>query len=380
MSHPQSLFTRATRHLIAMRWVLPMSIGAAIIIAFSIAAQTYVQMLNHHHSLTRLFVWQFGRWLFWALVAPIVLHHGVLIAFRSKSLVRLATSIVAAAVVLIATHLVVASLLTVSLQPYVPIETYTFAVSLKANAQNQLLIDVFVYAMLLALGYAAAVYDRARVAELRESRLEADLARAQLNALRLEIEPHFLFNTLNAIASLIRSRSHDRALEMLLGLSELMRATLEEKPEQIRSVDAEIAFVRRYVDLQRERFIDRLEVRYDIAPAAGSCAIPTLLVQPLVENAFRHGIARQSGACRLEIAARIEGGRLHLWVRDDGAGLPPGFSVDSHGGVGLRNIDSRLRRLYGDKASLHVQPAGGRGTEVHIEIPIQASRHLQAVG
>ena len=363
-----------------MRWVLPLGIGAAVVIALSIAAQTYVQMLNHGHSLPRLFFWQFGRWLFWALVAPIVLHYGVLIGVPTKSPGRRTMTVIVMAVALIALHLVVASLLTFWLQPYVPVETYTFAVSFDLAWRNQLLIDIFVYAMLLALGYAAAVYDRARLAELRESRLEADLARAQLNALRLEIEPHFLFNTLNAIASLIRSRSHDRALQMLLGLSELMRATLEEGTGHTRSVDEEIAFVRRYVDLQRVRFSDRLDVHYDVAPESAACAVPTLLVQPIVENAFRHGIARRSGGCRLEIGACIDGDRLQLWVRDDGVGLPDGFSLDTHGGVGLRNIHSRLQRMYGDAASLNIRPGADGGTEVRIEIPARGAQRLQAVG
>jgi two-component system, LytTR family, sensor kinase len=160
-----------------------------------------------------------------------------------------------------------------------------------------------------------------------------------------------------------------------------MRSTLDHDVEQTRTVDAELAFVRRYVELQRVRFIDRLQVTYDVAAEAGPQLIPTLLVQPLVENAFRHGIARQPGNCRLEIAAGLEEGRLHLRVRDDGAGLPDHFSIGARGGVGLRNVESRLRRLYGDQASLHVTPASPRGTEVHIELPVRlpAEQRLQAV-
>jgi LytS/YehU family sensor histidine kinase len=311
-----------------------------------------------------------------------VLRHGVAIAVRPGPRRRLAATFGLAAIVLIAGHVIVSSLLTVWLQPYVPVETYTFAVALRGNVQNQLPVDVFVYAMMLAMGYAIAVYDRARVAQLRESQLEADLAHAQLNALRLEIEPHFLFNTLNAIASLIRSRSTDRALDMLLGLSALMRATLDRPAEHTRTVDAELAFVQQYVELQRVRFMDRLDVCYQVAPDAGRCAIPTLIVQPLVENAFRHGIARRPGHCRLEVGARLEGPRLHLWVHDNGAGLPDGFSIDSHSGVGLRNTASRLRRFYGDEASFRIQPAAGGGTEAHIELPAHAApeQRLQAAG
>jgi len=380
MSHPNRAAADSARQPIAERWVIPFGICVAAIIAFSVAAQTYVQMLSHGHSFARLFLWQFSRWLFWAAVAPVVLRQGVTLAQGSKSRRRVGF-VILTAVGLVVVHLVLASLLTFWLQPYVPIETYTLSVSFGLATQNQLIVDVLVETMLLILGYSAAAYDRARVAELRESRLEADLARAQLNALRLEIEPHFLFNTLNAIASLIRSHASDRALEMLLGLSELMRSTLDSDVEQTRTVDAELAFVRRYVELQRVRFIDRLQVTYDIAVDAGSQLVPTLLVQPLVENAFRHGIARQPGNCRLEIAAGVEEGRLHLRVRDDGAGLPEDFSIGARGGVGLRNVESRLHRLYGDQASLHVVPASPRGTEVHIELParLPAEQRLQAV-
>jgi sensor histidine kinase YesM len=363
-----------------MRWVIPLGICTAAVIAFSISGQIYVQMLAHRHSFARLFFWQFSRWLFWAAVAPVVLRHGATLAQGAKPRSRMAV-VVPLAIALIAAHLVLSSLLTYWLQPYVPIERYTLAVSFGLAMQNQLIVDVLVYTMLLILGYAAAVYDRARLAELRESRLEADLARAQLNALRLEIEPHFLFNTLNAIASLIRSQSGERALEMLLGLSELMRSTLDHDVEQTRTVDAELAFVRRYVELQRVRFVDRLQVSYDIAADVGPQLVPTLLVQPLVENAFRHGIARQPGSCHLEITARVDEGRLHLRVRDDGAGLPEHFSIGTRGGVGLRNAESRLRRLYGDQASLHVGPAAPRGTEVHLVIParLAPAPRLQAV-
>jgi two-component system, LytTR family, sensor kinase len=216
MSHPHRAAAEPTRQPIDVRWVIPFGICVAAVIAFSVAAQTYVQMLSHGHSFGRLFFWQFSRWLFWAGVAPVILRQGVTFAQGSKSRRRVGL-VVLTAVGLTVVHLVLASLLTFWLQPYVPIERYTLTVSFRLATQNQIVVDILVETMLLVLGYAAAVYDRARVAELRESRLEADLARAQLNALRLEIEPHFLFNTLNAIASLIRSQASERALEMLLG-------------------------------------------------------------------------------------------------------------------------------------------------------------------
>jgi hypothetical protein len=153
----------------------------------------------------------------------------------------------------------------------------------------------------VAASYAGAVYAHARSLEVRESRLEADLARAQLDALRLEIEPHFLFDTLNAIASFIRSRANDRALAMLLGLGDLMRESIDSSHQHTTTLGAELAFVQRYIYLQRVRFMDRLTVHYDAPAGCESSPVPSFLLQPLVENAFRHGIARRPGQCRLQI-------------------------------------------------------------------------------
>ena len=201
------------------------------------------------------------------------------------------------------------------------------------------------------------MYSRARSLELRESRLEADLVRAQLDALRLEIEPHFLFNTLNSIAALIRSRASDRALAMLLELSELLRAAVDGRRQHTTTLAEEAAFVKRYIELQRARFSDRLDVKYSISPDSERCAVPAFLLQPVVENAFRHGLARRTGSCRLELAASIDAGQLHLSVRDDGAGLPADFNLVEHAGTGLGNARLRLQRLYDGAARLDLEPS-----------------------
>ena len=109
--------------------------------------------------------------------------------------------------------------------------------------------------------------------------------------------------------------------------------------------------MKRYIELQRARFSDRLDVQYAISPESESCAVPSFLLQPLVENAFRHGVAKRAGPCRLELAASVNNGELHVWVRDDGAGLPADFSVTDHAGTGLRNTSMRLQRLYDGNAA-----------------------------
>ena len=189
------------------------------------------------------------------------------------------------------------------LQPYVPIQRYRFGEALDMMFKSQIIADLLVYTLLLLAGRAIAVGRRARQLAMREAQLETDVARARLEALRLEIQPHFLFNTLNSIAALIRIRANDQALKMLLGLGELMRATIDRTPSQVTTWPIELDFTKGYIELQQVRFGDRLDVAYAIDPAADACLVPAFLLQPIVENAFRHGIGAKAGRCRLEMAA-----------------------------------------------------------------------------
>jgi LytS/YehU family sensor histidine kinase len=229
--------------------------------------------------------------------------------------------------------------------------------------------DALAYLTLMLVGWALAAYDRASQSRLRESRLEAELARAQLEALRLEVQPHFLFNTLNSIASLIRVDAGDRALDMLVRLGDLMRTTLERPKVQLVTLGSELDFTKRYIELQQARFADRLEVEYAIADGSEAWTVPSFVLQPLVENAFRHGLGRRSGVGLLQIGSRVERGCLRVWVVDDGGGLPAGFSLPRDAGTGLGNIWSRLEHLYGGAASLTVRAGESSGTIVELLLP-----------
>jgi sensor histidine kinase YesM len=230
-------------------------------------------------------------------------------------------------------------------------------------------VDPLAYGLLLVSGRVLAAHERARRLELRESQLESQLTRAQLDALRLEIQPHFLFNTLNSIAALIRVHDHAGALSMLLGLSDLMRATLNEPAGHLAPLGHETEVIKQYVELQRIRFGDRLNVTYEVDAACEGIAIPTLLLQPLVENALRHGLAPHARPCHLVIGASQSRDRLRLWVSDDGAGLPAGFDLSRDAGTGLSNTRSRLERLYGQAATITIGPNPGGGAIVELVLP-----------
>jgi two-component system LytT family sensor kinase len=351
-----------------VRRALFLACGVAVVLALAVSAQVYLSMLDHGHSFARLFGWQLGSWGFWGLVSPIIyqmggrLIEGPPIRFRVVRMMILGLTVMAV-------HMGVAATFTVWTRPFYPLPASSFRGAFLGQLPTLFVFDLFVFSILLAVGSAHQGYHRARRLDLRESRLEAELARAQLHALRLEIQPHFLFNTLNSISALIRLKDHDGALKMLLGLSDLMRTAVEQPKSQVVMLSAEIEFVKRYVDLQRTRFADRLQVNYYIGDDCQQVPIPTFLLQPLVENALRHGAAPTPGTCHVQIGARTEAGRLRLWVADDGVGLPQGFDVGRHAGTGLSNTRSRLAQLYGGEATFDVRAGDVAGTIVEIAFP-----------
>lgn len=203
--------------------------------------------------------------------------------------------------------------------------------------------------------------DRERVA------LEGQLALAELKALRMQLQPHFLFNTLHAIGVLIHSDPKAAHL-MLTRLAELLRLSLDTASEPELPLETEIAFVEKYLAIQKVRFGDRLTVRYALEPGAMRGLVPTLVMQPLVENALEHGLAPHARLGVIEIAAAREGDALTIRVRDNGDGLEES-SPRMKSGVGLANTRSRLRQLYGDRSRLTLSNATGGGLEAVLEMP-----------
>jgi len=203
--------------------------------------------------------------------------------------------------------------------------------------------------------------DRQRVA------LEGQLALAELKALRMQLQPHFLFNTLHAIGVLIHS-DPKAAHVMLTRLAELLRLSLDTASEPELPLEVELAFVEKYLAIQKARFGDRLNVRYALEPGAMRGLVPTLVMQPLVENALEHGVAPHARPGVIEIAAARVGDVLTIRVRDSGDGLPEGAGR-VRSGVGLANTRGRLRQLYGDRSRLTLSKAAGGGLEAVLEMP-----------
>jgi two-component system, LytTR family, sensor kinase len=240
-------------------------------------------------------------------------------------------------------------------------------------ALNFLMGDVMVYWALVG-AYAALFHHRrlrdreletARLAE-HAARLESSATRARLDALRMELNPHFLFNTLNSVSGLVRRRENDAAVEVLAALGDLLRITLGQREQQV-PLELELDFLQRYLKIERTRFHDRLSVEVDVPDELRHLPVPSLVLQPLVENAVRHGVAKSPGPGRVTIRAFPRGGELVLEVSDTGAGF---VARRGGGGVGLQNTRERLARLYGGRARLELGSAPGGGARVTVAPPM----------
>ena len=306
-----------------------------------------------------------------ALKSPIALTYFLVLAARPlASSVR--KTIVVAAVVVAQYALVVAFLVIARHAPLV--KPLTAAIDPGIS-----MLDEGAKVLFLALGGTIAVYatlwhERLVYAYLFETRERAraldQLAEAQLHSLRLQLQPHFLFNTLNTITALIAAEP--RAAErMVAGLSELLRASLRLADEQEVPLARELDHLRLYVDIQQTRFGDRLAVAMDVDPAVRSALVPSLLLQPLVENAIRHGITPRAAGGRISVRATRDADDLELEVRDDGVGAATQNGGLAREGVGLTNTRERLRRLHGARHRFAYESRVGSGFAVRITVPFR---------
>ena len=214
--------------------------------------------------------------------------------------------------------------------------------------------------------------------ELRASELQSQLVRAQLGMLKTQLQPHFLFNTLNAIMVLVRQQKSKEAEEMLSHLGDLLRCVLDDVEGQEVPLRRELEYLQLYLSIEQVRFRDRLRVEISTDPDILDAAVPQLVLQPLVENAIRHGIGGSSSAGRIKISAARVNNTLELQVRDDGPGFPPGGSFEKHPrtnhGIGLANTRARLQQLHGEEARLTTSNGEPHGAVVTMVLPYHDAR------
>jgi two-component system LytT family sensor kinase len=346
-------------------WGFGLLLGFWSLVALLQSSEIYLKMLSHGHSWWHLFLWHWVLWALWAVLTPVVLVLARRYPLERSPRLRHVVLHAGAAVVLSVLHLLPVTAATIALRPYAPIEEPgPFGREYVLLMMGWLHVDFLVYWAILGVAYAYDYRQRLRERDLRTSQLQAQLARAQLAALQLQIHPHFLFNSLNAVAGLIRKQRTEAALSMLAGLGELLRYVLDSAATPFVPLEKELDFAARYLEIQQVRFSDRLESRLDVAPGLLGAPVPTLILQPLVENAIEHGIAREGGGA-VEIQVREEPSRLRLSVRDNG----PGLEDPGRDGLGLANTRARLMEIYGAAADIRLDEDEG-GVTVSLTLPI----------
>ena len=253
-------------------------------------------------------------------------------------------------------------------------ETLKFVYLVRKLAIHYVVMCLLMYWFVVVCHEGWHYYQSFRERELHAAELQHELVEAKLSALRMQLNPHFLFNTLHAVSALIHENP-DAADRVLVRLSELLRLTLDQsRPEEV-ALCEEMAFLEGYLEIEQARFSDRLKIEKNVSPETSEALVPFLILQPLVENALRHGIEPSEKTGRLTIRASRSNGTLQLSVTDNGAGLDGG-TANPGKGIGLSNTRSRLRHLYGEDCSLELVPAQGGGLEARINLPFKKRSDL----
>jgi two-component system LytT family sensor kinase len=309
-------------------------------------------------------------WWCWGIVTPLILWVDRRIPVSSKQLARrvLAHVFPSLLVTSVYAHLLGAVRAAVGIGDWNRLHGIG---SLVDASGGMFLWNWLVYWMILGAWQAYHYYDRYMAGELRLERLEKSFSEARLNALRMQLDPHFLFNALNTISSQLE-RDPKLARRMIEHLGDLLRLSLESKDRQEIPLVEEMAFLEHYLAIQKIRFGDHLRIETQIAPDVKYATVPGLFVQPLVENAIRHGISRRASGGTVIVSARREGNRLDLRVLDDGVGLPAGWTLESAGGLGLSVTRQRVAGLYPEgETCFAVSRRAGGGTQVEISLPLR---------
>jgi two-component system LytT family sensor kinase len=316
------------------------------------------------------FAIEFVSWLPWALATPFVIQLA-----RRRPIVR--GDILKAAPVHLATFAVItavtaawSAILRVVFNPWRHERPPTFVDTWTSALVYQIVTFAIVYALVLTVTYV--VDSRANLARQKTetARLNEELSRAQLAALRRQMDPHFMFNTLNSIAGLVRDQRNDAGVRMIVGLSEFLRRSSEDSHRAQVTLAEEVEYLQRYVDIQKVRFGDRLRVNLAVPAELLNAQVPSLLLQPLVENAIKHGISKRVSGGEIRVAVASSGGALRLTVFNDGPWVKEDFET-APAGVGLDNLRTRLRILHGDQAGLLLRAVEAGGMEVVVTLPFR---------
>lgn len=341
----------------------------SIVFWTAIALIFALPQLGRGHDMHKILLSAFAQWWAWGLLLPLILAVDHALPFPVQ---RIVPRLVA--------HLAIGPIFTIA---YAYVETLLKALlgygrwsslagtGVITEALREMFWSMLVYSLIVGVWEAYLYHQRYVSAALQMERLERNFSEARLNALRMQLDPHFLFNALNTVSSQVE-REPRLARQMIEHLGDLLRLSLNSQGVQEISLAEELAFLDHYLAIQRIRFGDALTVEMRIAPEVRDVLVPSLFIQPLVENAIRHGTSKRARGGAILLSARRSEKRLLIEVLDDGVGLPAGWSFETHKGVGLSVTRERFAGLYpGDTSDFDVRRRSEGGTQVSISFPLR---------
>jgi two-component system LytT family sensor kinase len=331
-----------------------------------------MQSQGMHHAWVKLFVTLTLSWLPWALVTPFVMRLGRRYPPGMKPSAWLIHLGVAAGIAMIAAAW--AAALEILLQPWMPQESAgPFLAIWRYKMYSTAFPSVILYTFILAISFALDSRGRLAMQQAETARLNEQLSHAQLSALRQQIEPHFIFNALNAIAGLVRENRKDAAVNMIVALSDFLRRVAKDFTDPKVRLAQEMEFLEKYLEIQKARFAERLRVSLQVPAQLLNARVPSLILQPLVENAIKHGIEKRAQGGEVRVAADTSGGRLILSVYNEGPLLDEKFlDAEAHpNGIGLSNLRTRLELLYGSDFEMTLKNHDAAGVQLLVSFPHQ---------
>lgn len=341
-----------------------LGVWTVVAVVFAVQRSIHDDLDSHRFDALTYLRWSLIQWYSWAALAPLVFRLAARYRFDPASRLRgVGIHALASIVVTFLSMLIGATVSTLFEPSGLGEQLHQFT--------RHMGTGLFTYWALLAIQQSVQLHEEKTRREIEASRLASELAQSRLHALKSQLQPHFLFNTLHAIATLLREDALS-AEDMLIRLSDLLRAFLEDQDGQEIALRRELVLLDLYLGIQQMRFKDRLSTRIYVQPGTVDCAVPSLILQPIVENAIRYGIGEQVGDDRVEVDIRHEGDSLVIEVRNHNSTLEragPDDAPASGHGIGLRNTALRLRELYGDDAGLRLDMIWPRGVACRIHLP-----------
>lgn len=350
------------------RWGVALYLGIGLLDA----GQTVFSMhaVGMHHSWATLFLTRVLSWLPWAIATPLIFELADRFAlddFR-RPMTWCAHGVAVFGIGLISSLWTTG--LDAGLHPYAPDEDHVpFLTLWSYKFQGGLLGYCVLYAFVLAVRHVLNARDRLTAQKTETARLNEQLATAQLEALRRQMEPHFLFNSLNAITGLVREQKNDAAVRSIVGLSDFLRRIVTQPALAEAPLQTEVELLQLYLQVQRLRFADRLQTSFDIPDELLRAQVPSLMLQPLVENAIKHGIAKRARGGSVRVSASRCQDHLTLTVYNDGPALTAAGTREATTGVGMSNLRSRLQILYGDGFALSLSDQPPEGVQAQVSLP-----------